>query len=89
MNEDEISATNRAFEQTTGTRVLPPRTRPANLAEELTLAIEEGIDIELFNQKLEAERSDAAKVVAVQERCAAFFLPFRSEALRSNRSPGQ
>ena len=46
---------------------------PANLAHELTLAIDEVIDIDLFNQEVAAEQADAAKVVAVQEQCAAFF----------------
>jgi hypothetical protein len=46
---------------------------PANLASELTLAIEEVIDVDLFNQELAAEQTDAAKVVAIQKRCAEFF----------------
>ena len=43
----------------------------------LTHAIEEVIDVDLFNQELGAEQSDAAKLVAIQERCAAFFKSFR------------
>jgi hypothetical protein len=46
---------------------------PADLATELTLAIEEVIDIDLFNQELRAEQADAAKLIAIRERCAEFF----------------
>ena len=46
---------------------------PANLAMELILAIEEVIDVDLFNQELGAEQADAVKVVAIQRQCAAFF----------------
>ena len=43
----------------------------------LTHAIHEVIDVDLFNQELGAEQADAAKLVAIQERCAAFFKSFR------------
>ena len=56
---------------------------PADLATELTLAIEEVIDIDLFNQELRAEQADAAKLIAIRERCAEFFKssPLSNEAL--------
>jgi hypothetical protein len=50
---------------------------PANLAMELTLAIEEVIDVKLFDQELGAEQADAAKLATIQMRCAAFFKSFR------------
>jgi hypothetical protein len=53
--------------------------RPADLAAEPTLAIEEVLDVGLFNQEAAAERSDAAKVVAVQERCDVFFKSLKVE----------
>ena len=46
---------------------------PSDLAAELTNAIEEVLDIDLFNMEVKAEQADAAKLVAVQEHCAAFF----------------
>ena len=49
---------------------------PAELARELSRAIDEVIDIDLFNQELAAD-SRAAKLVAIQEHCAAFFKSFR------------
>ena len=52
---------------------------PAALAEELTRAIDEVIDLDLFNQELEAEHADAAKAAAIQERCAAFFKSLKFE----------
>ena len=50
---------------------------PANLAMELTLAIKEVIDVKLFDQEVGAEQADAAKLAAIQMRCAAFFKSFR------------
>lgn len=52
---------------------------PADLVKVLTHAIEEVIDIDLFNQEVGAEQADAAKLVAMQEQCAAFFKSFRFE----------
>jgi hypothetical protein len=50
---------------------------PADLVDVLTNAIDEVIDISLFNQEVRAEESDAAKLVAIQEQCAAFFKSLR------------
>ena len=50
---------------------------PADLVDVLTKAIDEVIDIELFNQEVGAEQADAAKLVAIQEQCAAFFKSLR------------
>ena len=46
---------------------------PADLVDILTRSIEQVIDVDLFNQELAAEQADAAKLVAIQECCAAFF----------------
>ena len=50
---------------------------PSDLAQELARSIEQVIDVDLFNQELAAEQADAAKLVAIQMRCAAFFKSLR------------
>ena len=46
---------------------------PADLADILTNAIEEMIDRTLFNQELQAEERDSAKLLAIREQTAKFF----------------
>ena len=48
----------------------------------LKRSIEQVIDVDLFNQELDAEQADAAKLVAIQECCAAFFKSFRGQAAK-------
>ena len=50
---------------------------PGDLIDVLTNAIDELIDIDLFNQEVQAEQVDAAKLVAIQEQCVAFFKSLR------------
>ena len=50
---------------------------PGDLVDVLTDAIDELVDIELFNQEVDAEQADSAKLVAIQEQCAAFFKSLR------------
>ena len=50
---------------------------PSDLVDVLRNAIDEVIDIDLFNMELGAEQADAAKLAAIQMRCAAFFKSFR------------
>ena len=52
---------------------------PADLAEELTRAIEQVIDIDLFNQEVAAEQAEAAHLIAIREQCAAFFKSLKLE----------
>ena len=52
---------------------------PADLVDVLIKAIDEVIDIDLFNQELGVEQNDAAKVVVIQEQCATFFRSLRIE----------
>jgi hypothetical protein len=46
---------------------------PADLADTLRSAIDDVLDIDLFNQELEAEESDSAKIIAVREQTEQFF----------------
>jgi hypothetical protein len=46
---------------------------PAYLAETLQKAIEDVIDIELFNEELSAEEADSAQIIAVRQRAEEFF----------------
>jgi hypothetical protein len=46
---------------------------PADLARTLETAIEEVLDIDLYNQELAAEEADSAQIIAVQKQAEAFF----------------
>lgn len=46
---------------------------PAHLANTLSSAIEDVLDIDLYNQELAAEENDAAQIVAVREQAEQFF----------------
>jgi hypothetical protein len=46
---------------------------PTDLAKTLTNAIEEVLDIDLYNQELAAEEADSAQIVAVQQQAEQFF----------------
>jgi hypothetical protein len=46
---------------------------PADLQEILTDAIEEVLDLEAYNAELEAERQDAAQIIAVQQKVTEFL----------------
>jgi hypothetical protein len=46
---------------------------PSDLAETLSSAIEDVLDLDLYNQELAAEEVDSAKIIAVQEQAAQFF----------------
>jgi hypothetical protein len=46
---------------------------PGDLVDTLTEAIKDVLDIDLYNQELEAEEKDSAQIVAVQERATEFF----------------
>ena len=46
---------------------------PVDLAATLTKAIDEVLDIELFNQEVAAEEADSAKIIAVQQQAEQFF----------------
>ena len=48
----------------------------------LKRSIEQVIDVDLFDQELDAEQAAAAKLVAIQECCAAFFKSFRGQAAK-------
>jgi hypothetical protein len=46
---------------------------PADLADSLSSAIEDILDIDLYNQELAAEETDSAQIMAVQEQAEQFF----------------
>jgi hypothetical protein len=46
---------------------------PGDLAETLKSAIEDALDIDLYNQELQAEGADSTKIIAVQQKTAEFF----------------
>jgi hypothetical protein len=46
---------------------------PGDLADSLTDAIKDVLDIDLYNQELEAEEKDSAQIIAVQQQTAEFF----------------
>ncbi len=46
---------------------------PGDLAETLTKAINEVLDIDLYNQELAAEEADSAQIIAVQQQAEQFF----------------
>jgi hypothetical protein len=46
---------------------------PGDLADTLRDAIEDVLDIDLYNQELEAEEKDSAQIIAVQQQAAEFF----------------
>jgi hypothetical protein len=46
---------------------------PSDLAETLTNAIDDVLDIDLYNQELEAEEDDSAQIVAVKKQAEQFF----------------
>jgi hypothetical protein len=46
---------------------------PGDLADTLTDAIKDVLDIDLYNQELEAEEQDSAQIIAVQQQTAEFF----------------
>jgi hypothetical protein len=46
---------------------------PGDLADSLTEAIKDVLDIDLYNQELEAEEKDSAQIIAVQQQTADFF----------------
>ena len=46
---------------------------PADLARELTKAIEQVIDIEAYNQEVRAEGADASKILAIRRQTETFF----------------
>ena len=46
---------------------------PGDLARTLETAIEEVLDIDLYNQELAAEEADSAQIIAVQKQAEAFF----------------
>ena len=50
---------------------------PADLAETLSSAIEEVLDLDLYNQELAAEEADSARIIAVQEQAEQFFKSLR------------
>jgi hypothetical protein len=47
--------------------------QPAALAHSLREAIEDVLDIDLYNQELAAEETDSANIVAVRQQSDAFF----------------
>jgi hypothetical protein len=47
--------------------------QPDDLAQTLKLAIEAVLDIDFYNQKLDAEENDSASIVAVRHQSDAFF----------------
>jgi hypothetical protein len=46
---------------------------PGDLADSLTDAIKDVLDIDLYNQELEAEEHDSAQIIAIQQQTAEFF----------------
>jgi superfamily I DNA/RNA helicase len=46
---------------------------PSDLAETLSDAIDDVLDIDLYNQELAREEVDSAQIIAVQEQAAQFF----------------
>ena len=46
---------------------------PGDLSDSLTEAIKDVLDIDLYNQELEAEEKDSAQIIAVQQQTAEFF----------------
>ena len=46
---------------------------PSDLADTLESAIDEVLDIDLYNQELAAEEADSARIIAVQEQTEKFF----------------
>ena len=46
---------------------------PEDLAQTLEDAITDVLDIELYNQELEAEETDSTRIIAVQEQTLEFF----------------
>ena len=46
---------------------------PGDLADSLTDAIKDVLDIDLYNQELAAEEQDSAQIIAVQQQTAEFF----------------
>jgi hypothetical protein len=46
---------------------------PVDLADTLTSAINEVLDIDLYNQELEAEEKDSARILAVRKQAEQFF----------------
>lgn len=46
---------------------------PSDLAEKLESAIEDVLDIDLYNQELAAEEADSMKIFAVQQQTEQFF----------------
>ncbi len=46
---------------------------PADLASELESAIENVIELDLYNQELAAEETDSAQIIAVREQANRFF----------------
>jgi hypothetical protein len=46
---------------------------PADLAETLKSAIEEVLDLDLYNQELAAEQADSVQIIAVQEQVVRFL----------------
>jgi hypothetical protein len=46
---------------------------PGDLADSLRDAIKDVLDIDLYNQELEAEEKDSAQIIAVQQQSAEFF----------------
>jgi hypothetical protein len=50
---------------------------PADLAATLINAIEEVLDIELYNQEIAAEEADSAQIIAVQQQAEQFFQSLR------------
>src|SRR5262249_13230304 len=50
---------------------------PSDLAELLQNAIDDVLDLDLYNQELEAEEKDSAQIIAVQEHAREFFGSFK------------
>jgi hypothetical protein len=46
---------------------------PADLAETLESAIEDVLDLDLYNQELAAEEADSVQIIAVQKQAMTFF----------------
>lgn len=52
---------------------------PSDLAETLSNAIKEVLDLDLYNQELAAEETDSAQIIAVQEQAEQFFKSLKLE----------
>ena len=50
---------------------------PTDLASSLRSAIEDVLDIDLYNQELAAEETDSAQIAAIQEQAEQFFRSLR------------